>query len=218
MKWPSAFRLIWRLRPDKKNELLVSKKTQIVIEGYPRCANTFMVIGFKMAQESEVEVAHHLHAPAQLLWGLKNGIPSVVLIRDPYAAIASNFIRDDGFSLQQCIDYYIAFYKPLVKNRASFVVAEFNKVIDNLPGVIDEINRKFTAEFSNFENFDKNKSEKIFSSIEKIGGDQKEHKIARPSNDRKSRKKEIISRLELDDFNSGMKEAVKLYQQLTQTN
>ena len=39
----------------------------IVIEGFPRSANSVAVHAFRVAQDRPVRIAHHLHAPAQVI-------------------------------------------------------------------------------------------------------------------------------------------------------
>ena len=40
--------------------------TELVIEAFPRSANTFATVAFQLSQPAPVRVAHHLHAPAQV--------------------------------------------------------------------------------------------------------------------------------------------------------
>ncbi|RMG27959.1 MAG: hypothetical protein D6732_19595, partial [Methanobacteriota archaeon] len=47
-------------------EKLIGARTEIVIEGYPRSANTFAVVAFRLAQNRPVKIAHHLHMEAQI--------------------------------------------------------------------------------------------------------------------------------------------------------
>jgi hypothetical protein len=58
----------------------VSRTTQLVIEGYPRLGNTFAVVAFLQAQKEDVRIAHHLHAPAQVIRAARWRIPTIVLI------------------------------------------------------------------------------------------------------------------------------------------
>ena len=51
----------------KYRGLLVDGGTQMVIEGFPRSGNTFAVFAFRHAQRRDIRVAHHLHAPAQVI-------------------------------------------------------------------------------------------------------------------------------------------------------
>ena len=74
---PTVYFGIQRLRPDCRN-LLVKKDTEIVIEGYPRSANTFAVAAFLLAQGRPVKIAHHLQVPAQVIQGVQWNITTIV--------------------------------------------------------------------------------------------------------------------------------------------
>src|SRR5689334_19049404 len=72
----------------------VSRGTEIVIEGFPRSANTFAVVAFRLAQQREIEIAHHLHAAAQIKHAINLKVPVIVLIREPSDAILSVAVKD----------------------------------------------------------------------------------------------------------------------------
>jgi len=74
---PAVYFGIQRLRPSRRH-LLVKKDTEIVIEGYPRSANTFAVAAFLLAQGRAVKIAHHLHVPAQVIQAVRWGIPHCI--------------------------------------------------------------------------------------------------------------------------------------------
>jgi hypothetical protein len=56
----------------------VSRTTEIVIEGYPRSGNTFAVVAFRLAQGREIEIAHHLHAAAQIKRAARLDVPAFI--------------------------------------------------------------------------------------------------------------------------------------------
>ena len=55
-----------QLARRRKGRAVVGPDTELVIEGFPRTANTFAVFAFQTAQARPVRVAHHLHAPIQV--------------------------------------------------------------------------------------------------------------------------------------------------------
>lgn len=142
---------LFGLRPTNR-ELLVGADTDIVIEGYPRCANTFTVVAFRQAQDREVRVAHHLHAAAQILVAHKRRIPAILLIRDPVDAIVSLKIRHPELDAARCLRDYLIFYGAL-KDIAEYpVIADFAEITGHFDGVIREVNRRFATRFSEFDN------------------------------------------------------------------
>ena len=79
---PFLFYNFYRLRPSYR-DLSVDRRTQIVIEGFPRSGNTFAVVAFQQAQRESVRVAHHLHMPAQVIRAAHLGIPILLLVGSP---------------------------------------------------------------------------------------------------------------------------------------
>ena len=80
------------------DHLCIDEYTEIVIEGYPRSANSTTAYGFLARQTRPVRLAHHKHHAAQLLLAAKQGIPSVMLIRQPEQAVVSNLSRSQILS------------------------------------------------------------------------------------------------------------------------
>ncbi len=88
---------------------LVDAGTEVVIEGYPRSANTFAIAAFRLAQRRRVQLAHHAHVPAQAREGLRRGLPVVVLVRRPDEAVTSMAIRA-GVSIETALRVYVRFH------------------------------------------------------------------------------------------------------------
>src|SRR5215210_9212094 len=97
---PLLFYSFYRLRPHYRR-LLVARTTQFVIEGFPRSGNTFAVVAFEQAQRETFRIAHHLHAPAQVMLAARWRIPALVLVRKPTDAVLSWTIREPCVSIQQ---------------------------------------------------------------------------------------------------------------------
>ena len=73
----------------EKLQFQLTDKTTVVVDSYPRSGNSFFEAAFTRAHCGREEVAHHAHAAAQVLAGAKRGLPCIVLLREPEAAIAS---------------------------------------------------------------------------------------------------------------------------------
>lgn len=128
---------------------VVSDDTELVIEGLARCGNTFAVVAFHLAQERIVNVAHHLHAEAQIIQGVVLGIPVVLLVRDPedvVVSIASSF----GYPVNVALRNYVKFYSKVLPYRGQVVIADFNQLTTNFGGVIEAVNAKFGTSFQPF--------------------------------------------------------------------
>ena len=62
--FPAYIRLRDLVLGSDQKRMLYSKETELVIEGFPRSANTFAVLAFDYAQPDDVKLAHQLHAPS----------------------------------------------------------------------------------------------------------------------------------------------------------
>ena len=90
-KMPSLYlnvmRLRWRGSPASQR--LIFSETDVVIEGFPRSANSFALAAFRSVNQGGLRIATHVHSPAQVLYAVENDIPAMVLIREPDEAILS---------------------------------------------------------------------------------------------------------------------------------
>ena len=106
----------------------VTTETDIVIEGFPRSANSFSVRSLRISHQSPVKIAHHLHIPAQLIFGVKRGIPTLLLLRNPLEAVTSLCIYEPRISPTVGLLGYILFYSPLKPYKEKMVIADFDTV------------------------------------------------------------------------------------------
>jgi hypothetical protein len=193
--------------------------TEIVIEGFPRTANTFAHIAFKIAQDQPVKIAHHTHAAAQILAGVRKNIPTIVLIREPEAAVISYIIGDfdPGISMRQVLYDYLAFYKPILKYQSKFVLAPFYEITHDYGAIIRKVNEQYGTNFNEFIHTDENISkcfELIDSGYTQAFGELKEEVVSRPSDARGSQKEALT-----EEFNSASlmklrESAVRVYETL----
>lgn len=182
----------------KYRRLLVQKDTELVIEGFPRCANSFAVIAFESAQKRPVRLAHHIHAQLQVSRALQWNIPSLVLIREPVAAIASLLTRQAFIGASQAFRQYGRFYHYVEDHRRDIEIADFHEIIEDFRSVITRVNDRFGTAFEVYENGDKHDAQ-IFQSIDRLNSTQEDgdpRKLARPSSRRVKYLKEMRRRLE----------------------
>jgi hypothetical protein len=194
---PQLFYALARRRGFAANQL-VGPSTQLVIEGFPRSANSYAVIGFQLAQPAWLPVAHHTHAPAQVIRAAEHGIPLLVPIRHPRDAIASLLIRDRRYSVDLAVEAYASFHETVLPYRSAMVLTRFEDVTRDLGGVIRQVNQRFGTSFGLPPSADAEFRQACFRMIEEIdtlsGGS--EHSVARPSAWRLERKRELINRIQ----------------------
>lgn len=186
-KYPGIFSYLYRrLAPKQNRSLVVCGRTDIVIEGFFRSANTFAVIAFAMAQERPVEIAHHLHMASQVTDGVKRGLPVCVLIRDPIEATRSSVVRHPQLHWRYVLKEYIRFYAVTLDVADNCLIVPFGAVTSDFGLVTKLINEKFDTHFGVFAHTESNVSA-VFAEIEKINarrGEVSEMQVARPSKHR----------------------------------
>jgi hypothetical protein len=96
-------------------------------------------------------LAHHLHAPAQLIEAVRSHVPAIALIREPEGAILSQAVREPGVAIADALASFTRFYSCLMPYRADLVVGEFEQVTGDFGGVIRAVNERFATSFSSFE-------------------------------------------------------------------
>ena len=216
-KHPAAFYGLYRLaRKDRTR--VVTPETQLVIEGFPRSANSFARVAFNRAQSERVRIANGLHVPAQVIRAARWRIPTLVLIRRPRDAVLSLVIRDP-ISVDQALKYYISFYETSEKYRDAFVLGRFEEVTEDFGQVMKRLNDKFGTTFSLFRHDEENVS-KLFAGMEaharkKYGETLWERKVQRPAAVRERIKDEIQYDLENPKRKMLIARADAVYNRLT---
>lgn len=214
---PNVYLPLMRLRPSRRDKV-VGHSTDIVIEGFPRSGNTFAVVAFTLVQNVPVRVAHHLHAPAQVLWSVRHSIPTLVLIRDPVEAVLSLVIRHPHLNLRDGFSAYCDFYLPLLQVRNKVVVGPFDKVTRSFGEIVEQINHKFGCQFVPFDHSPEN-MDRCFALIEEKDRIDRGHwevgetTVSRPSRDRDKLKARLKMFLDEPEVQRYAHEAQKVYAQ-----
>jgi hypothetical protein len=129
---------------------VIGPDTAVVIDGYTRSASTFAVYAFQLSQSRPVRLAHHLHAPAQLMEAARRGLPTIVVIREPRGAVLSQLVREPDVDLLDALHAYRRFHASLMPFRKAFVVADFREVTTDFGAVIRRVNDKYGTSFGLF--------------------------------------------------------------------
>ncbi|WP_372368427.1 hypothetical protein [Candidatus Uabimicrobium sp. HlEnr_7] len=189
---------------------VVTNLTEIVIDGYPRSANSFALAAFKSAQKKNYSIATHVHTSSQIVMACRYKVPTLVLIRKPSDAVVSHKslsleINDGDKSLRKIplslyLKAYIQFYSLIYPYRDRFVLGKFEQVTTDFSSVIREINSRFSTSFTVFEH--------ISDNVQHIFDNSGFH--LSPSRKRNSYKKEVYE--ELSDFPELLSRAEQVYQ------
>jgi hypothetical protein len=101
----------------KRAESALDARTELVLDGLERSANTFAVIAFQFAQNDHVRVAHHMHAVAPLIDAAARGLPTLITVRSPEATILSAMIRQPRVTARQWLHATASSSRPSRKSR-----------------------------------------------------------------------------------------------------
>ena len=215
------FNLYRLLRTRQDVRRVVTRDTQLVIEGFPRSGNSFARRAFVMAQNESFDttrIAHHLHVPAQVVQAARWQIPTLVLIRRPRDAVLS-FALWDPISVDQALRYYRSFYETVEKYRDAYVLGLFEEITEDFGQVIKRINDKFGTTFALFRHDEENVSN-VFADMDtyarkKYGEAQWKRKVHHPSAVKERMKQEIEYELENPKRAKSIAEAEAVYHRLT---
>ena len=197
-KHPAAFYGLYRLA-RKDGARVVTPETQLVIEGFPRSANSFARVAFNRAQSEKVRIDNGLHVPAQVIRAARWRIPTLVLIRKPKDAVLSFAVRDP-ISVEMALGYYLSFYETIEAYRDAYVLGLFEEVTEDFGQVIRRINDRFGTSFSEFRHDERN-TEGVFARIERnsrkrFGETSLQNKASLPFAAREKLKREVGYELE----------------------
>ena len=131
--------------------MVVTPHTELVVDGYTRSATTYAVYAIQLAQPWPVRMAHHLHAPAQIVAAARWGVPTILLVRDPEGAVLSQVVREPGVTVRDALVSWRRFYQAALRRPGAFVVGEFGRVTTDIGGVIRDLNHRFGTSFAEFE-------------------------------------------------------------------
>lgn len=156
------------LRLQRRNhwsrDWVVHPQTEIVIEGFPRSGNSFALSAFKQSNPNVSQIATHVHMPAQIIKAADYEIPTIVLLREPIAAVCSMLALStqigDRHELSQkktiadakrLLHVYSVFYRRVYTVRTSLQFAPFEHVTEDFGQIQDAINARFKTNFTRFE-------------------------------------------------------------------
>jgi hypothetical protein len=186
-------------RPNKRTHLL-SQDTELVIEGFLRCGNTFSLAAFTLSQQREVIVAHHTHKPGQIIEAVRKSVPILIVIRNPIDTVVSLVLQNPHLSIRQGLRCYNRYYRKIMVLRNDYVLADFTEITSDFGKVVIRINDRFDTTFLPFDHTKEN----VAASFQLIDqwyqnrfgkGIIDESYVARPSNDRNTLKPMLREKL-----------------------
>ena len=198
----------------KNFSYICSDTTDIIIEGYPRSANTYSVAYFQLLNPYS-NISRHKHDIGHILMGVKKQLPVIVLIREPLDAIVSLVIRE-GIKPKYAIKYYNIFYSEIQNIKKKIIIADFKDCINDFSQIIVKVNNKYSLSFKykpqsskkEFENSIKNEIIKMEKN--ESGGEIRDSHIALPSSKREILKSVISQTIE-EEYSGLLSESWRIY-------
>jgi hypothetical protein len=178
---------------------LVERGTDLVIEGYQSCGNTFARKAMEHANPS-ARIASHSHSWANVARGLRLGKPVVVLLRPPLDAVASHTVRMRLDDLDRELARYRHFYRRVAAMADQVVFSPFEATADRFGDVIEAVNDRYGTAFKPFDHADPAAKAQVFEEMELEAASSPTEldrmwRIARPNADRSSAAAEMRARL-----------------------
>lgn len=147
---------------------IVCRETDVVIEGYPRCANSFAEAAFRVAQEKRLRIGHHSHAPAQVLAAVRWRIPTVIVFRNPDDAVVSRMMRSDWVRPMEAFEEYIWFYENIREVLDACVLSSFDLTTRQFGFVMRLVNAKYGTGFVEFDHDDPRQVQQAFRLVDDL--------------------------------------------------
>lgn len=173
---------------------IVTRQTEVAIEGYPRSGNSFATAMLRNCQDRNLSIASHLHVSAQLFRAKRLRKPLIMLIRHPLSAVSSFVIRD-SINPKLALKYYINFYRSAIRVIEYPVVVDFKELTEDFPIIIKNLNKRFSTEFQLPSDIDELRND-VFKEIDEhykfvMGTSDVSLVSSSPDPKRKHRKKEV---------------------------
>ena len=197
---------------------LVDVDTDLVIEGYQSCGNTFARKAMEHANPG-ARIASHSHSWANVARGLRLRKPVVVLLRPPLDAIASHAVRMRLDDLERQLRRYHHFFHRVTGVAGSVVLAPFDVTVNRFGDVIAAVNARFSTTFHVFDHANPDARAEVFAEMEREALSTPSEldrmwRIARPSAERQEATRQMKARLTSDRHRAALARCEVVYEQL----
>lgn len=161
----------------------------IYISGFPRSGNHFITGAISCLSESKIKVNPVNHLPPFTRKAVREGVPSVILVRNPIDSCVSWSLYDDC-SLSHALSFYNMYHRIMLDVSNRSCVLRFDEFTDRLKPSILVLNRFFSLSLR--EDFsEKAMRDEIFSNVPRWSS----AKAPQPTEER--RKKAALLKAEL---------------------
>lgn len=195
------------------------KRCDVVVDGFPRSANTYAWFALKSTVEPKYVVRGHTHSAATLKSAIVDHKPGMLIVRRPDQAVTSLHQLTNGISLDALFRAYTRFHSRCLTLKGNgLYIAKFEDVVTDFGAVLDDF---YSAHGLNWPSYVKtvDSEEKVFDIVEHSnmrgnGGVVHESSVARPSTKRMT-SSQVLSRMSEKEKES-LKKAEDVYWSLVE--
>jgi len=198
----------------------ITADTEAVIEGFPRSGNTFAYFALQDANGGPMPVASHVHVPAQVRRAVALGKPTLFVVREPVACLASLLTAAPHVRIKPAYEEYIHHHREVLPLVDDLVIGTFEQITTDFGLVVDALNERFGTTFARFEQTPES-VDRVFARIdahyEELYGDRaSERVVPRPSPARKAEKAWLTAQLTSPRHAGLLAEAREVYSALVE--
>ena len=217
---PSVYMPVARVRHRGRPEYLVTRDTELVIEGCGRAGSTFALFAFRSAQERPVRLAHHTHAAAQVLTAARWHVPTLVIVREPLDSALSHMARRN-ISARPALRAWVRYHTRILPVHDRIVAVRFEQVTSDFGAVVERVNAAFRTDFGVFAHTPENEAA-VLAAIERRNRErwgeemtpERARSLARPTAERAAKKERLRAQLEAPELATLRAQAVDLHRTL----
>lgn len=138
--------------------LLPTPDSDVYVDGFPRSANSYAFYAFRLANPDAM-VCGHCHSAGAIRHALDLGVPTLLLVREPRACIASLVQFVPGLTVVEALGHYRRFHRRVLALQGDLHVAAFPDVTADLGGVIRNLNASAGTTFTPYVRSEENEAE-----------------------------------------------------------
>lgn len=167
-RYPSLFNTVFGAINDRTR--LVRPDTDLVIEGFPRSANSFSVFAFLHSGAGDMTLAHHVHSPSQIILAARYKLPAILLVRAPEDAVIAGLAKIATHTTSDLLRAYTVYYECLLPLQDHYVIAPFETVTTDVGRIVSAVNQRFGTSFAAVDPDRHAQLSKAFLAQEKLEG------------------------------------------------
>jgi hypothetical protein len=121
----------------------ITEHTDMVVEGFPRAGNTFTAFALQDATHHRLNIASHVHHPAQVKQAVRRGVPVLLVVREPIATLSSYLVFGKHGRASRVLLEYASYHRQLTPYVDQLVICDFREATSDLSAVIARLNQRF---------------------------------------------------------------------------